>query len=277
MLRDLHPASTWVTMKILSGQLLFLLSILSPSLARSSLGLERGNRGLLTRDSGSLKPSSDQAAPLSPVGTKDAPIDGKDGKPHAGPFVETEAERDRKKAKASSVEEPAMNSPTGSAKEQADLRQSHDGVMDDRNRVGPKDGTRGTEGGMTEKSKEKKIGEEKRPDPPKEAPPLPHSEQEMMRDHLEQKFEKAPGDEENLVEVFESAPFVISHLLTGDGRNPPTYQANHMMYRLEKTLPLPKMILSRAQIFQATETCSHRMMRIVPSFNRFILSSCHSP
>ena len=186
--------------------LLLLLSILLPSLAKSSLlHLEGGNRGLLAiRDSGSLKPNPEQpagSAQLNPVGTKDAPIDGKDGKPHAGPFVETAAERDRKKAKVSTDEEPAVNPSTGPAKEQADLRQSNDGVMDDPNRIGPKAGTRGTEGGVSEKSKEQKIGEEKRPDPPKEVPPLPHSEQEMMKDHLSKDLEKDLEEEKKLLEV----------------------------------------------------------------------------
>src|ERR1700677_4614521 len=34
------------------------------------------------------------------IGTKDAPVDGKDGKPHAGPFVGSE--KDPKKSKTSS-------------------------------------------------------------------------------------------------------------------------------------------------------------------------------
>ena len=165
--------------------LILLLSILSPSLARSSLNYNKADVGrLVARDSGSLRPNSDQpsgATQSNPIGTKDAPIDGNDGKPHAGPFVETEAERNRKKAKDSPDEEPAVLPVTEQAKEQASVRQSNDGVMDDPNRVGPKDGTRGTEGGVSEKSKESKIGEEKKPDPPKEAPPLPHSEQEMMK------------------------------------------------------------------------------------------------
>lgn len=150
------------------------------------------------------KPASEQPAgpaQLNPVGTKDAPIDGKDGKPHAGPFVETEAERDRKKAKDSGDEEPAILTSAGPAKEQADLRPTNDGVMDDPNRIGPKDGTRGTEGGVSEKSKESKVGEEKKPDPPKEAPPLPHSEQEMMKDHPSKDMENDLEEEKKLLEV----------------------------------------------------------------------------
>ena len=92
------------------------------------------------------------------IGTKDAPVDGKDGRPHLGPFVETGAERDRKKAKEagddiSSKKPPPVDLPAGAPK---DTPETNDGVMDDRHRTGPKEGTRGTEGGITEKSKEGK-------------------------------------------------------------------------------------------------------------------------
>lgn len=186
---------------------LLLLSILSPSLARSIASNEAGNRGLAAAtDAELLEPNIESAAgsaQANPVGTKDAPIDGKDGKPHAGPFIETAAERDRKKAKGSSDEEPVVTLPTGAAKEQADLRPSNDGVMDDPNRTGPKDGTRGTEGGVSEKSKETKVGEEKRPDSPKEAPPLPHSEQEMMKDRDDKEFGNESEEEKKLLEVIQ--------------------------------------------------------------------------
>lgn len=115
-----------------------------------------------------------------------APIDGKDGKPHAGPFVETYAERQRKKEKALADKDKQMKTdlkdpptehigPDGKV-----IPHSNDGVMNDRNRPGPKEGTRGTEGGVSEKSKENQLGIEKKPDPPKEAPPLPHSEQQKI-------------------------------------------------------------------------------------------------
>lgn len=57
---------------------------------------------------------------------------------------------------------------------------SNDGVMDDPNRSGPKEGTRGTEGGVSEKQKENRLSGEKVPGGPKEAPPLPHSEQQKL-------------------------------------------------------------------------------------------------
>lgn len=104
----------------------------------------------------SQKGSSSKAYPK---GTLDAPVDGKDGKPHDGPWVESDGK----------------TTPN-----------SNEGVMGDPSRLGPKEGTRGTEGGMTEKTKDTKQYKDKKPETPKEARPLPHSEQE-----------KIPGYEDN--------------------------------------------------------------------------------
>ena len=150
-------------------------------------------------DGKKLAPSSEASStpPSKPavdgVGTKDAPVDGKDGRPHSGPFVETSAERDRKKAKESGddakVSKPVPSAISGGGAPSEDVRnmpETNDGVMDDPHRTGPKEGTRGTEGGISEKNKDKKEGQtdvgksEKKPDPPKEIPPLPHSEQENL-------------------------------------------------------------------------------------------------
>ena len=134
-------------------------------------------------------------ASVAGTGTKDAPIDGKDGRPHLGPFVETNAERDRKKAKDSSADDTKVQKPIPSAIADAEMPETNDGVMDDPNRSGPKEGTRGTEGGISDKNRDKKEGQldsaksEKKPDPPKEVPPLPHSEQK----NLEQKSAKDDG------------------------------------------------------------------------------------
>ena len=147
----------------------------------------------------------------STIRAKNAPIDGKDGRPHIGPFVETSAERDRKKAKESGDEEMASTSekiltkpiPSGTP-------DTNDGVMDDPYRKGPKEGTRGTEGGISEKSREKEgqlsiIGQDegKKPDPPKEVPPLPHSEQEKVEssDSGKKGMDPITGDIERQKEV----------------------------------------------------------------------------
>lgn len=130
------------------------------------------------------------------IGTKDAPVDGKDGKPHAGPWVESGAEKDKTKAKSdgegkdtSSGRKPSPRPITGSS-----IPEVNDGVMDDPNREGPKKGTTGTEGGVSEKTRGQKALEgqtgdktEKKPDPPKESPPLPHSEEQKMREVVEDK------------------------------------------------------------------------------------------
>ena len=147
--------------------------------------------------SDSSAPSASQPATkpiVDGVGTKDAPVDGKDGRPHLGPFVETSAERDRKKAKESgdeAVEKPTKK-PSGKAATSDDSRkmpETNDGVMDDPNRTGPKEGTRGTEGGITEKTKDtvqdaKKDSSEKTAEAPKEAPPLPPSDQKTLEKEM---------------------------------------------------------------------------------------------
>ena len=188
-----------------SVSLLFLLIISSTVGSGASIGVgeniieelkERGSPAAV-----SISSSTTSSLPLAtstpkPVGTKDAPVDGKDGRPHKGPFVETEAQRDRQKAKDSGTEEALQPGVKPKPKEPSSnqnladnfedpLPESNDGVMDDPNRVGPKDGTRGTEGGISEKSRGKKENletqlSEKLPDQPKEAPPLPHSEQEKL-------------------------------------------------------------------------------------------------
>lgn len=134
------------------------------------------------------------------VGTKDAPVDGKDGKPHAGPFVGTEKDQKPK----TGVEKPETVLAVGKD-DTAELvpppdgkTPVPDGVMDDPNRQLPKVGTTGTEGGVSEKDKARKAQEgqtgekaEKRPDSPKEAPPLPLSEETKI------KVEKVKGKDDD--------------------------------------------------------------------------------
>ncbi|KIW78312.1 hypothetical protein Z517_08147 [Fonsecaea pedrosoi CBS 271.37] len=116
-----------------------------------------------------------------PVGTEHAPVDGKDGMPHEGPFVETNAERTRKKTLYTGAEDeipvssPKLKESYGDLSTDGDLPQTNDAVMDERVKSNPVEGTRGIEGGISGKSKDPKITE-KRPDPPKDARPIPHSE-----------------------------------------------------------------------------------------------------
>lgn len=123
---------------------------------------------------------------ILPKGTLDVPIDGQDGRPHAGPWVETSGERDRKKLGTGGTQEG--NSAAHASASTLDhvgpdgmpYPHSNDGVMDDRNRQAPKEGTRGMTGGISEKQKENRLSGEKIPGGPKEAPPLPHSEQQKL-------------------------------------------------------------------------------------------------
>lgn len=102
------------------------------------------------------------------------PVDGQDGRPHAGPWVvtsrkktETDGGGGRVKGKGT---QGLRDSLVGRVAE--DGVRANDGVMDDPNRTGPKEGTRGTEGGVSEKQKGSSSAAEKRPGSPKEAPGL---------------------------------------------------------------------------------------------------------
>ena len=132
------------------------------------------------RESRSLSEVSDAAigSRAAPVGTEHAPVDGKDGMPHEGPWIETESDRSRRKGKEA---EEVLEMPSkGSKATTSGLPQSNEGVMDDKYRTKPEAGTRGTEGGMSERRKQNQL-DEKKPEQPKEAPPLPHSEKEKIQ------------------------------------------------------------------------------------------------
>lgn len=205
---------------------------------------------------------------------KDAPIDGKDGRPHTGPWVETSAERGRKKAKGSGEGEKsaASDKPPVKGKIPEDAPETNDGVMDDPNRTGPKEGTTGTEGGVSEKSRDKEgssaaIGAEegKKPDPPKEAPPLPHSEQEKVggKESGKKSGDGAPEDGDKTkdkskdrqkelggLKVYPSfkAPHDLRLILLL--RNLKTYRLHHTPYHTQllrassNRIPLPSLLLT---------------------------------
>ena len=162
--------------------LLFLSTLILPTATRSIKPID-SDSSLFNPAAGAPTPALDAAVVLpagkaNPIGTKDAPVDGKDGLPHAGPFVETGAERNRKKIKENGEEEIVVTGLKQAAKDELvdELPLSNDGVMDDPNRIGPKEGTRGTEGGVTEKSKDAQHLD-KVPDAPKE---VPHSDAEKL-------------------------------------------------------------------------------------------------
>ena len=187
-----------------SPLLLLLLPIPLPPATAQSLDVLSSDSSILKREvapAGATVEAAVVPAKANPVGTKDAPVDGKDGLPHQGPFVETSAERDRKKTKENDGQDPATSPLTGPDVEHAvepGTPLSNDGVMDDPNRMGPKEGTRGTEGGVSEKSKDSKYAD-KVPDPPKKEPPLPHSEAEKIGADKGPKF--LAEEEKKLLEV----------------------------------------------------------------------------
>lgn len=181
-----------------------LLLLLLPSIATAlSAAAQDNSQSTLTKNSPArdarIDPNPSPLVDLNTkskyeIGTKDAPVDGRDGKPHAGPFVGTEKDlkKEIKKTKSSSEDGELVISkdehPELVTADGGKIPKVNDGVMDDPHRQLPKQGTTGTEGGVTVKDKERKAQEgqtgeklEKKPDSPKEAPPLPPSEQPKIK------------------------------------------------------------------------------------------------
>ncbi|UKZ47595.1 hypothetical protein TrVGV298_001818 [Trichoderma virens] len=165
--------------------LLLLPSIASALAANPAAGAVAGN----DKDSGPAADVADVAMLKGRLGvpTKDAPVDGKDGKPHLGPFVETDGT-----ASTETKGEKDLPALKGRPKDVTvvdgkKIPESNDGVMFDKNRAKPQDGTTGTEGGVSEKDKARKAHEGKtgeklvnQPEAPKEHPPIPHSEEKKI-------------------------------------------------------------------------------------------------
>ncbi|KAK8070838.1 hypothetical protein PG997_011041 [Apiospora hydei] len=187
--------------------LLLLLPALAIASATPDTTSEKEVRAAIERDP--VTGATGAAAASKPkydVGTKDAPVDGKDGKPHEGPFVEPK-KADKSDTAAPKKELPPLkDAPKDhTVYEGKEVPQTNDGVMDDRDHLRPKKGTTGTEGGVSEKdkarkAKEGKTGEkvEKVPETPKEKPPLPHSEQEKITSDKGTKKEKEKDDKDDV-------------------------------------------------------------------------------
>ena len=117
-------------------------------------------------------------------GTRDAPVDGKDGKPHAGPFIDLDSSAS---SPTSSDELPRLKDRPVDPTVQDDgtrIPEHNDGVMNDRGRAEPEEGTTGTGGGVTEKDKARKLQESVTgekvgnvPQTPKEQPPLSYADE----------------------------------------------------------------------------------------------------
>ena len=110
-------------------------------------------------------------------------MDGKDGMPHEGPFITTDKDR-KKGSDASDLSDLSRPSPIKDSSSDSitidgkKIPESNDGVMDDPNHEPPKQGTIGTEGGVSEKDKARKVKEgetgekaENVPITPSEVPP----------------------------------------------------------------------------------------------------------
>jgi hypothetical protein len=154
--------------------------------------------------------SSDLAALVTPTpvpaarGTKDAPVDGFDGKPHEGPYVDDKPVASKKGPGGIEELRPGSRlSPSQdlTKEEVTALVDEDDSVMNDPNRAMPK-GNTGTEGGVSAKDKERLAHEdktgskmEKVPAPPKEAPVLPHGEQH----HIKEKQNPEPDTESRIL------------------------------------------------------------------------------
>ncbi len=148
--------------------------------------------GAATTTTSDVSQASTSAKSNVDSGTKVAPVDGKDGLPHAGPWVGVAGDREKTTKTEESGKKkdaPTVHKPAPRPLMETDIPKVNDGVMDDPNRETPKKGTTGTEGGVSKKDRERKAQEgqtgsttEKKPDPPKEARPLPHSEEQKIRE-----------------------------------------------------------------------------------------------
>ncbi|QIW95538.1 hypothetical protein AMS68_001056 [Peltaster fructicola] len=170
--------------------------------------LERQIQGVLNTKSAAPTAATQTTQPgRAYLGTDSAPIDGLDGKPHAGPFVDLLPDTTVIKKANAAATAGAKAAPTLLERLQAevpDLPQKNDGVMNDESRPVPQAGKTGTEGGVSEKEKSKsKQGPlvENTPQTPKVQPPLPHSEQERIREQQEKDGVKAPADSDAIAKT----------------------------------------------------------------------------
>lgn len=196
-----------------------LLLLLIPSLAATAVLASSSSDGMSDNELAAAAairtseegPNTGAAAKKYDIGTKDAPVDGKDGRPHEGPFVEIENLRKNEDSKHDNP--PLENRPSDpTVVDGKKIPESNDGIMFDKNRPNPKEGTTGTSGGVSEKDKARKAKEgqtgekaENKPEPPKEAPPLPHSEEDKISSDKstkeKTKQQKGKTDEKTAEEV----------------------------------------------------------------------------
>lgn len=148
------------------------------------------------------------------VGTKDAPVDGLDGKPHAGPFVDASSGAEKAKpVKESTVTRPKVKTSD-----------NEDGVMNDANRAPPRKGTTGTEGGVSEKERLSEAGGAKRPEAPKAVPVLPAGDSARLGLHTAEQLKQAIHGDDSVstvdkprgaagIEVSDNVPGAVLYLI----------------------------------------------------------------
>lgn len=138
------------------------------------------------------------------IGTKAAPVDGKDGMPHAGPWVGKE---DVKKGTSKPKDDELVVGKEDLTKKikTADggkIPDSNDGVMDDKHRPAPKEGTRGTEGGVSEKDKARKAkegqtGEKAEQTPGSPKAPVSPDDATVVKDEVKPKLKDVEAQDED--------------------------------------------------------------------------------
>lgn len=198
-------------MKLSTKNSPFLLALLLPSVAASlaphtiETTPDDGVSIAAAVAAGPERPSSSPIPPIPRRGvpTKDAPVDGKDGKPHLGPFVETDATHANAESDSKDLPQLKGRPDDPTVVDGKKIPETNDGVMFDKNRVHAQEGTTGTEGGVSEKDKARKAQEGRtgekvvtQPEAPKEQPPLPHSEEEKLRGKSKDKLKTTEKDDD---------------------------------------------------------------------------------
>jgi hypothetical protein len=134
-------------------------------------------------------PEASLAPAAGAKGTKDAPVDGMDGKPHAGPYVDDVPKaHDKAPNVVEDLGSPKKPVATAESVLVDEVKDGDKSVMQDPGRK-LATGTTGTEGGVSAKDKERlaheeKTGEKKEqvPESPKEAPPHPADQKQLVAD-----------------------------------------------------------------------------------------------
>lgn len=266
-------------MKIQSPSLLLLLLPALSTAATNTRSISEPSappsRGSSTLDARYI--DADSVASTNAIhGSPDVPVDGKDGRPHAGPWVETSAERDRKSSKGSDdvdlvstkYDSKIPSSDHLGTEEGKVIPHSNGGVMDDPHRAGPQEGTRGTEGGVSEKGKDNIYNAAKTPDSPKEALPLPPSEKhKLSSDSEDATGGSRTAEGAGTLGMLEVRPLFLWGITSRNTdaiyRNQPTYPRSRTTSLTPNPPPRPRTIPCLFNMAPAAQahTPAHRLSR----------------